>query len=729
MIPPDASVAFKDMNFLPAASLRIHLLAFVAAVALPLGLLVAYHVDRLNEDALAVVGDEAQDAAEFVATDLDRFLERTGRWMERLAHRPELAALDPRRCGSALADFLDVHRRYAAAATVDAQGQVVCFAAADGTEMKAGVSAADRDWFRRSLQDDRLQIDGPLTGRVTGKRVVALSLPVRGPDGRRGVIALGLDLAEIQAGLERFGFPAETLVTVTDDAGRVLARTRDAEAWFGRPDDAPSARAYTTRASEKILLGVGADGVERAHAAAAVPIVGWEVKADISVAPVLAANRQARILNYAGIAALALGLMTLVFWLRRRILAPVEALAAAARAVAAGDAAVRVAEPLLDEMRDVSRQFNTMLEVRQTSERRLRESEEKYRTLVQQLPAITYVVEMGMAGTGLDLTVSFVSPQIASLGFAPEEWLADPGLWARQLHPEDRERVLAVYERGLAAGGLVECDYRLLDKAGRARWFHDVASVVLGEDGRRRLLEGVMQDITERKQAEAELEASRRQLRALAQRLEAAREAERTRIAREVHDEFGQALTGLKLDLALLAQQLPGAAPAVAQQIEDMNRLIDTTVQSVRRISYELRPGVLDTLGLTAAAEWLCREFQARSGIACRADLQENLAADAARATALFRILQELLTNVARHARASSVVVRLKEREGRLRLTVADDGVGLGLDAVSWAERDALGLLGVRERAEQFGGCVEIDSAPERGTRIAVDIPAKEDAQ
>lgn len=344
------------------------------------------------------------------------------------------------------------------------------------------------------------------------------------------------------------------------------------------------------------------------------------------------------------------------------------------------------------------------------------DSETRYRSLVEQLPAVTYIASLGPG-----LPATYVSPQIAEYGFAPETWLADPAFWMKRLHADDRERVLAEFARGIAAGGPINCEYRLLDAAGRPRWVKDRASVLRDAAGRAVAIQGVMIDIGERKQIEGVAAQHQAQLHALRRRMETAIEDERRRMAREVHDELGQALTALRLELALLGEGLP-ADPAVAARIAAMDALIGRTVDSVRRIAYELRPGVLDSLGLLAAIEWQTREFERRSGIRCELALPEREPeVEPARATALFRIFQEILTNIARHAGATQVDVGVTAAVGNLLIEVDDDG--RGFDPASPEAAASLGLLGMRERAAEFGGLVGIHSEPGRGTRITLALP------
>ncbi len=235
----------------------------------------------------------------------------------------------------------------------------------------------------------------------------------------------------------------------------------------------------------------------------------------------------------------------------------------------------------------------------------------------------------------------------------------------------------------------------------------------------------VLEDITDRKRDELALQHWVEELHALNAQLQNVREDERTRVARELHDRLGQALTAIKMDLASLKST--DGLDAVSGKITSMMAFVDETIRSVRRISTELRPAVLDDLGLAATVEWATEEFQARTGIECRLRVPEmQLEADGERATALFRILQEALTNVARHAGATGVQVELREEEEYLVMEVRDNGCGIGRAQISAV--GSLGLLGMRERAVLLGGQFSIEGVPGRGTTVHVRLPARRQA-
>jgi len=232
----------------------------------------------------------------------------------------------------------------------------------------------------------------------------------------------------------------------------------------------------------------------------------------------------------------------------------------------------------------------------------------------------------------------------------------------------------------------------------------------------------LVREVADRKRAEEHLRKSEENLRALAAHLQFVREEEWTRIAREIHDELGQSLTGLKMDLTWVANRLPGDQRVLAERTKSMFGLIDGTIQSVRKIASRLRPEILDQLGLTAAIGWHAGDFRKRTGIRCKLSLpSETLLLDHERSTAAFRIFQELLTNVARHANATRIDVAMRVDSGVLVLTVEDNGKGIAEPAIY--DSKSLGLLGMRERVLPFGGAIEIAGIPDKGTKVRVCIP------
>ncbi len=232
----------------------------------------------------------------------------------------------------------------------------------------------------------------------------------------------------------------------------------------------------------------------------------------------------------------------------------------------------------------------------------------------------------------------------------------------------------------------------------------------------------ILRDVTLRVQAEQALRRSKEELHELATAANQLREQEKRRVARELHDELAQALTGLKMDVAWIKDKLPAPPTPLAAKLKAMETLLDGAVAATRRISADLRPMMLDDLGLMPAIEWLVQTFTDRTGIACRLTLANpELQLKDPHATTTFRILQEALTNIAKHARASNIEVSIEDGDDEITIRVRDDGIGFS--PADPRKPDSYGLIGLRERAYLLGGKVTIDSAPGKGTRVEARLP------
>lgn len=248
------------------------------------------------------------------------------------------------------------------------------------------------------------------------------------------------------------------------------------------------------------------------------------------------------------------------------------------------------------------------------------------------------------------------------------------------------------------------------------------ASISQFGEGQQKLYTVILRDVTLRAQAEAELRRSKEELHELAAAANQLREHEQRRIARELHDELAQALTGIKMDVAWIKNKLPAEQSPITEKLKSLEALLDNTVAATRRISSDLRPMMLDDLGLVPATEWLVQNFTQRTGIHCElAIASAKLDLHDPEATTVYRILQESLTNVAKHAKASSVEITLAHNDGEISISVRDNGVGFSLE--SPRKQNSYGLIGMRERVYILGGEVQMESAPGQGTYIEVRLP------
>jgi PAS domain S-box-containing protein len=326
-------------------------------------------------------------------------------------------------------------------------------------------------------------------------------------------------------------------------------------------------------------------------------------------------------------------------------------------------------------------------------------------------------------------TVEYVGGGVEAItGHTAEEFYADPDLPARAVHPDDAHLILEARQTS-----------KLLVQAVTLRWVHADGHIVWAEHrcvpvygpGKTLVaIEGIARDVTERVETQERLRESEEQLRRLAARVQDTREEERAMVARELHDELGQTLTALKLELTraiTLLKGTPLTAPAV-DRLQALVGLVEIGIATVKRITTSLRPPTLDHLGLPEAVRWEASTFRARTGLRChvRADT-ETAPITPEQETVLFRVLQEALTNVARHAKAGAVYITLRQRGRAYEMRIRDNGRGITDAEIS--DSCALGLLGMRERVALIGGTFDISGSRGKGTvivvRVALDTQAR----
>jgi PAS domain S-box-containing protein len=301
------------------------------------------------------------------------------------------------------------------------------------------------------------------------------------------------------------------------------------------------------------------------------------------------------------------------------------------------------------------------------------------------------------------------------------------------IHPDDQALVRSTVKGAIANKERYSFYYRVLRPDGTERIVHSRGSVLTDGRGEPIRVFGATQDVTELRQAENDLKATAEQLRALSASLQSAREQESTRIARELHDELGGALTALRWGLEEVGGVISEATEstqlsALRKKIETMTTLTGTTLDTIRRLASELRPMALDELGLVEAAEWQSRQFQTRTGIAVEYECsQEKVDLNSEQSTAVFRILQEALTNVLRHAQATKVTITVKQESGEFFLAIRDNGKGITESEKSGLH--SLGLLGMRERAHLIGAQIDIAGIEGKGTLVTMRIPINESSE
>ncbi|TDK57030.1 PAS domain-containing sensor histidine kinase [Pseudomonas moraviensis] len=351
----------------------------------------------------------------------------------------------------------------------------------------------------------------------------------------------------------------------------------------------------------------------------------------------------------------------------------------------------------------------------------LQESEARLQGIAANVPGLVFRLERAPVTGQIDF--AYISEGSESLvGYAPAA-IAHRDMGLRSLvHPDDKASYHRTQDQALDTDSDWSWQGRIVTRQGEQRWAEIKAITRQLEDGAY-VWDGIVWDISESKRIELELAASREQLRELSAHLESVREEEKARIAREVHDELGQMLTVLKLETSMCELAYAQLAPGLNERLNSMKRLIAQLFQLVRDVATALRPPILDA-GIASAIEWQARRFEARTQIPCLVQVPDNLPTlSDAKAVGLFRILQEALTNVMRHAQAHTVELTLELAGDELCLTVSDDGVGF---VAAEGRPTSFGLVGMRERVLIMGGRLELVSEPGEGTSLVVRVPVSE---
>jgi two-component system sensor histidine kinase UhpB len=355
------------------------------------------------------------------------------------------------------------------------------------------------------------------------------------------------------------------------------------------------------------------------------------------------------------------------------------------------------------------------------------DSDLRFRGLAGSLPGMVFHLQRSSDGSYRFLYVSEGSQRL--FGIKQHELLASPKKFFEAFDADDRRELEAALAHSASAGTPLDWSGRLRGRGRGGKWVDLRSTPQRSEDGGHGIVnwQGIATNITTIKETEAALRASREQLSELSFHLEAAREQERERIARDIHDELGSFLVRLKIEATLLAGKLPAEPPALREKARSIENLLDQAMGAASRVARELRPGILKEFGLPAAIESLTEDFSQHFGITCRVHCDDELDPDADTSLALFRIVQETLTNVAKHAHASLVVVRLKREKGSIALELRDNG--RGISDVDMAKPKSFGLRGIRERVHSLTGEFTIASGEHGGTHIRLRVPERRGAE
>lgn len=353
----------------------------------------------------------------------------------------------------------------------------------------------------------------------------------------------------------------------------------------------------------------------------------------------------------------------------------------------------------------------------------LRDSEARFRTLASNLPGMVFHLQRDSQG---EFRFVFVSEGCHILfGVKQHEIRSIAQRFFDAFEAEDRLGLLDALGTSAATGDPLHWEGRLRGRP-RGRWIALNSVPQRHEDGSV-VWQGIATSITGAKDAEAELRMSREQLAKLSFHLEVAREDERERIARDIHDELGSILVRLKIEAALLGSKLPQSPASLREKSASIESLLDQALGTTQRVARQLRPGILKEFGLAEAIKCQAEDFAQSTGVTCHAHCDEGVDPDVETSLALFRIVQEALTNIAKHAHASLVVVRLRRERGSIALEVRDNG--RGISEADMNKPKSFGLRGIRERVHSLSGKFEISAGEHGGTHILLSVPAERTAE
>lgn len=346
-------------------------------------------------------------------------------------------------------------------------------------------------------------------------------------------------------------------------------------------------------------------------------------------------------------------------------------------------------------------------------------SPDKLQGFIASLPGMACQIELQEGGS---ITFPYVSAGCSTLlEVSPDELLSDSSGFLSLIHPEDISSFLDTLKQSARTLCFWNWEGRILLPGNRVKWVSLGATPYTAQSGLPRW-EGIMLDITQAKLGELEIRRTQQQLQELSSHIQDAKEEERLHIAREVHDEIGSLLTAIKIDLSWLIQRLPKDDRSLTDKASTIEELVNKVILSANNLAHSLRPGVLDHFGFIAAIEIEAQEFSKRSGISCTIiTSQEDIQLPDTHSITLFRIFQETLNNILKHAHAKSAQVEVVKGEDHIELIISDDGVGFNVMALN--KPRSFGLRGIHERVAHLGGSVKIASSADSGTHIAIFVP------
>ncbi|MGD0263019.1 MAG: PAS domain S-box protein [Verrucomicrobiota bacterium] len=712
------------------SGLRFRLVLLVVLASLPPVALTLHIARQDRQRQTAALRQRSQDMVKLAARKEDELIAGTRQLLRAVAESSQVQSARWGNCTKLLRTLFADYPRYANLGMIKTNGEVV----ASALPLTNTVNLADRSFFQRALATRDLSIGDYEVGRISGKPSFSLGYPVFGPSGQvQAVVFAALDLDWVNRSdyAVQVQLPQGATWTKIDGKGTILMRYPAPEKWLvGEPlPETSLLKTFLTR-KNGVMEAVDPKGISVFYdfTSTRSALVAGEVISILSIPrKVLFAEPDRMVMGNLTCVGIVAGLVLVVGWIGSRylVLRPIQALVNFTARLGAGDHSVRTGLPRArDELTQLMRAFDQMAEAlqqreaeRQSADHALRASEMRYRRLFETAQDGILILN---AGTG---QIDDVNPFLTDmLGYTREQLLGNK-LW--EIGPFKDAKASKAEFRELQREAYVRYeDLPLETSDGRSINVEFVSNVYQVDGGK--VIQCNIRDITKRKQAEGKLKESRQRLQTLSRRLVKVQETERRHLARELHDEIGQALTVAELNLQAMLQ-LPGT-DALAPRLKQSLEMVERVLEQVHDLSLNLRPSMLDDLGLEPALRWYTERQAALAGLQAEVRV-EPLAQrlDPMIETECFRVAQEALTNVVKHAKARTVIVELTRNDQQLHLSVRDDGVGF--DVACLREKavrgTSLGLLSMEERATLAGGGLQYHATPGQGTEVHAWFPLK----
>lgn len=742
-------------------SIRSQLLRLTVAVAVVFFGLLALSTYQEVQQERKQAQESALALAQLTAAHTERLLADAEQTLAQIAQRPLVQAMDPAHCDPELAELFPLFSQFVDIGVVTAEGAVIC---SQLTPPGVGsLSVADREWFMRVKQSQTFTVSKVEVGRVSGRWVAVLAYPVHNEAGDFvGAVTMPMDLERYQANFRDLTLPANATITIIDSDGTVVARSLEPERWVGEETRGVGITNQVLAERKGFTVAPGADGIDKVYGFTTIGSADWYVYSGIPTAIAFASVRTVILRDTVTALAFTLLAAALLAYLQRQVARPVANLATVSQAVAQGQLHQRVPVEGSREMAEVIQQFNQMLDVRA---HRTGQLQQVAQTSLALHPVMTpeeiLRVAIGQAREILQAELCLASLVALTEGEEPlvvtalsaryESWQEQAGRLAEHVlcrlvaesdrplcwnqaeleaHPEWPGLQALSDGRPPIRGWLIAplylstgsyLGFMLLSAKEEGEWATTDEALLWQ-------LAQTTATAIENALLFRSLSEQREQMRGLALRLAQAEEGERRRLARELHDGVGQLLTALNIDIYLLREAFPADSDTYSR-LTEAQAVVQEAMNRTRDVLVELRPTTLEEQGLGAAVRWYAEHFSQRTRLAIEVDgeeADERLSPDVE--LALFRIMQESLTNIAKHAEADQVTIQMQHQDGHFHLMIADNGKGFDLAALQQARRQgearpSWGLINMRERAEAVKGHLEIEARPGAGTKVIVQVP------